>query len=398
MDRWIAKADVARVALFLAAASIAQAQQVLVVGFGQPYSDVQSAINAASSGDIILVKPPGTFYAGVTITGKSVTIIGDSTGPDGILIHSSVITGITATQSVLLRNITFEGLTISNSQGPVWVENCYMTPLQFMSYGWGPSITITSSGSVGLVSCVIQGPMEIMGTNHAAQISNSTVTAWKTIFRGGLGPPFNMATTYHGGHGCVCTSSTLFANGCTFSGGNGGMLNGSISGNFPGENGGDGIHGNPILLDCFVTAGLGSMGTSGLGLNGQPIVGTPTVITDQSRSFSATSPVREGQICNMVAKGHAWEICSVIYSQTQITKSPYLAFDGFFLIDPLTSVVLASAQLFTNGPYTFQVPVPNMPASIMGANVFLQSVFYDGGLTYVSIQPPSAVTVLDSSL
>ncbi len=66
-------------ALFLLLPSSARAQKTLNVGAGQPYTTIQSAINAAQNGDTVLVAP-GTYTENINFNGKAITVT-SSGGP-----------------------------------------------------------------------------------------------------------------------------------------------------------------------------------------------------------------------------------------------------------------------------------------------------------------------------
>jgi hypothetical protein len=87
-------------------------------GFAQ-YNTIQAAINAAESGDTILVHGSETVYAGFTINNKKLAIIGPGVFPDKNLgvratVQSSVITGAGATGSEV-QGLLIDGITVNGT-------------------------------------------------------------------------------------------------------------------------------------------------------------------------------------------------------------------------------------------------------------------------------------------
>jgi Bacterial Ig-like domain (group 3) len=67
--------------LALTAAIGLSAQTTINVGPGQPYTTIQSGIDAANAGDTVLVAP-GTYYENIDFMGKAITVTGTN-GPSG---------------------------------------------------------------------------------------------------------------------------------------------------------------------------------------------------------------------------------------------------------------------------------------------------------------------------
>ena len=105
------------------AIGIAPAQRVWVVatqpGPGVDFTDIQSAVNAAADGDLVLVHA-GT-YPGFTIRQKSLVVEGDGPGAVSLSTSATVaITDVDAARSVTLRHVD----VITTSYGPLVVANC----------------------------------------------------------------------------------------------------------------------------------------------------------------------------------------------------------------------------------------------------------------------------------
>ncbi|HVQ26270.1 MAG TPA: hypothetical protein VMV01_13880, partial [Planctomycetota bacterium] len=119
----------------LPALSPAARAGVLVVDgpAGSGYPNVQAAVDAATNGDVILVRQGGGGL--FTIAGKSLTVIADR-GADAACTTelaqgnpmggslNNVVRDIGPGGVVVLRGLLLGGLEISNVQGTVWVEDC----------------------------------------------------------------------------------------------------------------------------------------------------------------------------------------------------------------------------------------------------------------------------------
>ncbi len=123
---------------FASLSTSAFAGNVHVVSPSGPHTQIQSAVDAASDYDTILVKPhPSTssFYNGFTVTGKSLAIIGDPLPSlpvnvrGEIKVESLPLGGLVVIGSVQGRELSSTGLafrTVDND-GAVRIEKCTLT-------------------------------------------------------------------------------------------------------------------------------------------------------------------------------------------------------------------------------------------------------------------------------
>ena len=221
----------------LALASFALASPLVladVAVYGTPgsHATLQSAVDAASSGDVLVVAP-GT-YPGFTIDGKSLTVLavpGEAVRIEGTI----VVRGTRPNQRVLLVGLTVTGtpatefvdpgrpaLWLDGVEGHVRVRDAALTGgegyPEFADGGphpsAGPGVLLSDARSVVFSGCEIRGG------------------------RGGGVPGgcFCTCNGNHGGHGIESTGSRVAVYACSVLGGKGGDCGNT------GGHGGDGVH------------------------------------------------------------------------------------------------------------------------------------------------------------
>jgi hypothetical protein len=225
-----------RLALTLALASAAAANGIRIVDRPDvgPFTSLQSAVNAAFDGELLLLTGDASFGSAI-IDGKSLSIVGL---PGGSFEYTGGITvrNLAAGQVVFLAgldvfNSAGVGLTLSNNQGHVRVQDCEI-------YGGkgGSSGNYTTYAGVSVVGCprVVLADCE-MGGGYWTYLSgappvqggtgldstNSSIALFDCIVTGGTGSH----ETYpggKGGSGLKINGWGAFLSGTTVRGGAGG--------------------------------------------------------------------------------------------------------------------------------------------------------------------------------
>ncbi|MBI3817745.1 MAG: hypothetical protein HY286_03555 [Planctomycetes bacterium] len=397
--------------LFFLFATSASAQAVYVVapvpGPGVFSTDIQPAINAAVNGDLVLVKAGA--YSGFTIDAKGVSVVADA-GANVVANGLVFVSNISASQSTLLQGLTLKGDTSSpavillNNPGAIWIESCNVTGSTQNPSGL-VGVQISTCPSVVIQRCVMTGGSGITGGTTCKgapglHVANSTVTVGDSTCSGGSGAT-PLTTGPNAGLGAagmrVLSSTTVFASGTTFKGGNGAP---PALPQFPGGSPGSGIStdGAVTSLECTITSGHGSPNFP----PPPPVVtfgsGSYQALPGVARHFATTSPVREGQTTTITAGGVAGELTGFLFSTSPGPVELMLPFEGTLVLPGGNADWFALGAIPAGGTLSTPVVVPNLPPTVQSTIFWCQSVSFDAQFSYILIGPASAVVVLDSTL
>src|SRR5690606_21054232 len=204
-------------ALFTA---VAAAQKVWVVapvlGTGVDFTVIQDAVDAASDGDVVLVRA-GT-YAGFEIDGKGLTVAGDApiTLTDGSRV---TVENTTAGQSVVVRGFSltthaFGALSIALCSGPVTIEDCAFSLLP--STAFFTAAAMAAAADVTLIDCRISAGTGLRGPVPALSVSTSNLHLFGCTIEGA-----SSSVRSPGAAGATVASSVLVVAGTTLRGGAG---------------------------------------------------------------------------------------------------------------------------------------------------------------------------------
>lgn len=214
------------------------------------FPNIQSAIDAAIDGDVLLVAAGS--YPGFTLDAKSLSILGVPAGAQVVTTGGVTVQNLVGKRAVLC-GLSAGQLSVSNCTGDLAFQGCtFVGPP--VSTG-APATTHRVEGSHGVVfaGCTLVGgpaaacvgcPVGFTG-GAGLRLSNSTIAADGCTIQGGKGG-YTAHDTGRGGNGMeVATQSWCFASDCSFVGGD--------SGNGPTCGGGTGawcgIGGDGLVVD-----------------------------------------------------------------------------------------------------------------------------------------------------
>jgi hypothetical protein len=386
--------------VLLALAALIPPAQVNVLrvapgGAGGAHADVQSALDAAVDGDIVLVD--STFVSAgapeaAVIDGLSVTVIGD--GPTRPVLPVITVRNLPAGGQVVLRHLEvvsepadpFTGgvVAIRDCAGTVLVEDCRIAG--FDSEGinggnGGPGLFIASS-DVSLVRCDIRGghgsstvndpPVIVTSTGHgsrALRVIGSRVSLHDCTVRGGDGGSDLMLFSHGGGGGLGLDSQNaqLWVVGCTVTGGEGGIGSPPGTSSFGAQI--DGFSAPTTHFQELDSTFVGGTGMPGLAL----VNGSHTLLPGGSVVFSVASPVRPGDTGEARVSGPPGTLFGVFVSAGPgFLPSP--PFHGVWLTDLAT----LGGPLFIDGipasgefVLTFPVPAFGLPDGFLNVDQVL---------------------------
>src|SRR5262245_50043518 len=153
----------------LVLAPLSPAQNVFVVapapGPGIFATEIQPAVDASASGDIVLVRA-GT-YAGFTVDGKGITVVADTNAAVDVS-GEVVVRNVAAGASVVLqvRHVTkplSPALEVTSNAGAVSLEGCTFVANVQSELGPGPTCRVDGCASVTFHGCLLRGGAGVPG-------------------------------------------------------------------------------------------------------------------------------------------------------------------------------------------------------------------------------------------
>lgn len=379
---------------------------VLIVGPGGAYNTIQSAVDAANDGDVILVKPASTPYKGFTINNKSLYIVGDGSPGAIVSINEAIkVYNLQANKFLVLSNMTMdpdpvtfgfppnqhEAITLNTNFGSIRIMDCHLIGndgehVNNTACYPKPAVIAIQSKDVCFARCFIRGGhgLESLGTMYAYSAGKQGVYANScsialydcTIIGGDGGATSAIGSTGAEGADGYYDFGTgfLFASGCGFVGGDGGDAM------QVGGDAGHGVHLSPSaqakMLDCSYQGGVGGFGIVYPGKNGQPIYGGDVFKRKgAARFFTTPGLVREKKKFDLELKGELGDLTALCTSPmpggmyAHDLKGQWL----LSLFHPVTLLVLGPVN--NAGELVFNISIPDLGASFDAFPLEMQSVF-----------------------
>lgn len=395
-------------------------------GPGSDFTEIQPAVDAASDGDVVLLRSGA--YAGFVVDGKSVLLTADN-GAHVLLTAAGVVRNLRAHQELLLRGVdtaddpgllAADLLQLVNNEGEVWIEDCRLgaevgTPFFFS--GQAGTALVQDCRGVTFQRCTLLGRSMLDGAgafpgHPALQCVNSNVSLYDCGLTGGnggdgRGDKITAMPGAPGGDGALVREGTLFASGCHVEGGTGGGGTVLPCLFFPfGTEGGAGGNGLTMigtarvdLLESTFAAGAGGLGTCGKpdGSDGVPVLPVPGQLVRHpgvARHLAIDSPVPWAQATAVSCGGVPGDLAFLLISVEQDhTFLPRLA--GVLLPSAAAPNIRFLGQIPASGQLSTTLVVPALPPPAEGMVLFGQGVFVDpflavflgGGSAVVGLVP-----------
>jgi hypothetical protein len=325
----------------LALSPLASSQTIWTVDAAGPsdFDDIQSAVDAASDGDLILVdgNADTSFYPGFVIDGKSLVLQGrgEPTIRAANLFgvnqgQSLTIRNLSAVQTLSLRGMEFDQLgsyeervaTFTDCAGAIVLEDCAFTSS-------GRMVEVVRSSSVTLTRCSLLAPQSrLVELPQSASIpfSYTALTGvesglwfYDSEIRGGDGLPAGslfgqVGESVGAGDGLGLLDSSVFASGSVFAGG----VSLDAVACASGADGGNGLSASGAstslrLLDSTTIGGGGGAGGCGQpdGVDGEDLVAPAGTVTlrpgwpDPARSLHRR-PAEARSSCSSTERRETW--------------------------------------------------------------------------------------------
>jgi hypothetical protein len=379
------------------------------------FTSLQAAVNAAVSGDVVLVKD-GT-YDQVLVDGKSLSIVADAGA--SVVLGASPISGLPALTiqgSLGPTRVTVQGIAVSSSApgsgtdvglrvgggAVVWLESVAVDGFNTGFDLNGAEVIAHACefyGAPGDPTTQVDGGIAVVAQNATLSFHGVTAVGGQGLAASTLANPAGI-----GGIGVLLDGGTLFCSGSLLGGGAGGD---GIDFGGPCVAGGDGgvalvlaAHDpHVVVVDTSVDGGVGGAkaGACGAGNDGASTdesSGSFSVETGTARSFHAQSPVRAGQSVTLKFSGEPGDARILFFAGSfQTLRAP--SFSGALHLG-LPMGDLALPPMPGNGD-AFSVVLPALPPGLEGVTIHLQPAYVDlAGVAY--LHAASALVVLDAGL
>lgn len=404
---------------------------VRTVGGASPqFPTLQAAIDAAVDGDVVLVGP-GT-YAGATIAGKGIALVGEGAALVQ-LTDTLQVQATSAGQTVILSGLEVtlfptgfgSALRIENCAGLVRAQD-----LLLQGASSPDSVHVAQSARVSFSHCTLRGSPAVfvgmvpVGPSVALAADASTLALYDTAVVGQAGQSAMFFGTggfslgpYPGAVGMRASgSSTCFVSGGEIRGGAGGAGRSAIC--FPAATpGGTGANGAPALeidatshlerLETVIVGGPGGVGGSAASACGMAggipgsaaadVAGTPAnvvTINTSHRRLTAHSPARELTNVSFDFGGQPGDR-AILITSLAARHELYPPFQGVILYGVgVRRIPLGLVP--GSGTISYALPLPDLGAGVQEQERFFQALFIDAS-NQITLSDPFTLVTLDSA-
>jgi hypothetical protein len=399
--------------LLLVAAASAQGQVWVVDEHGgADFTELQSAVAVATTGDTIFVRTgfygPFTLSKGLTITAAE--------GAD-VVVSGFTIAGVPVSQTAVVRGVESGAIVLSANAGQVWLEEVkdqvpFATPLE------GPETALTVDGCAAVIlvrsSFVGHDGLCTFGCvdpSPGLAATSSQIHAYDSSFLGGDGQGALGGTggpwAEPGAPGAQLDSTFLFLSGGEVAGGAGGSEGGDVFPCAGPADGGPGIElsGGPSqvhTLEADVHGGPG--GQAGFSLCGQDgdegpstsgTAGTVSSFQGDALSLATSRTVPPGSVVELVLSGGPPGSPAFLGLGTGPTAVFLPVLLGTLLVEGPYDVVSLGTFDGTGG-LAATISAGVLPAGDEALQLHVQAGYLSAALEVV-LGAPSEITVTDAS-
>ena len=386
---------VGTLSLLAAGPSLAQGQLWVVDGASGPgfdFTDIQSAVDAASDGDTIVVRDGA--YPGFTIDAKSL-VVTEAAGSFTSTADFTVI-NLAPDQEVTVRGLNADPILLEDNEGAVFLESIG-TPFPFIfcspsSGGKGDALTVRFCETVVATRCGFSGEATATFGYDGIDASGSNLYLFECSAEGGMP---SGAGTFPGGVGARITNSFLFASGCYITGGcgaDGPLCSRGGSGGVGLINAVSSVH----LLETELKGGVKGCALEypfcgGCGGTGAASTGGHTLLAGFARNFTLESPGSGGQTTTLSYAGVAGDLVfALVGFELEALFAPDLAGT---LVLPIPPLLLALGSADATGVLNTEVALPPLPPGTGAFTVYSQGAAVSPVGAAV-LAAPSQLTIL----
>ena len=390
-------------------------------GVGVHSTTIQGAIDAASEGDLILVRD-GTYGAFV-IDGKSLTVLSDIGHFVVLSAGNSRIANLGPQQHVQLRGLNVvvprtefskvDALRIESCQGTIWIEECLIEGgvcFPFFCSSGAAALRVTDCAGVLVQRSTLRGGETLDGglsAGDAVELVRSSISFHECIVGGGQGlaqfPSPTPIVGADGGTAVRMEDSFFYAATSTFEAGKG--ADGASGDTSPCSDGGDGGYtlfatsgtSSYALLESQLFPGLPGLADTGC-VDGAPGAlidpggATPAeqIIQEDGRLLQVTSPVEPGDLLLAFATGAPGDqmfLFIALSPQFQVM----LSLDGVLYV-PSSSLFVPMGIVGPTGALFQTLGAPGLPPGFDFLDLYVQLVWIEPDAS-AGLGAPSVLTI-----